>query len=113
MITPGFLTTLLQLLIFGIATGQNFTYPVIKKNAVSAEGSVPQGWTILKSASGDLNNDKLDDIALVLQQKDSIIEIRHEEDYLPGYNDTLIYQPRILVIAFYNSGTRQFDKVEQ
>lgn len=97
--------------IFGVSFGQSFSYPTIKQNASSDSGFALNGWTILKSANGDLNNDKHDDIAFVLQLKDSItiISIRNEDDY----NDTVVYQPRILVIAFYNPITKRYDKIEQ
>jgi len=94
-------------LTFGLTFGQDFLYPTVKSNGDSVTDFVPSGWTILDSAFGDLNNDNLDDIAFVLQRKDSITFIRQE------FNDTVITQPRILAIAFYNASTKQYDLVEQ
>ena len=64
-------------------------------NGNSVNDFIPKGWTILKSASGDLNNDKIHDFAFVLQHNDSVTVIKHDEDFNPNYNDTLIFQPRV------------------
>lgn len=82
-------------------------------NGNSVNDFIPKGWTILKSASGDLNNDNIYDFAFVLQHNDSVTVIKHDPDFNPNYNDTLIFQPRILCIAFYNTTTKQYDLIEQ
>lgn len=103
------LATLFLVLISGTSSGQSFTYPTIKLTANSAHDFVPKGWTILKSANGDLNSDLHPDVALVLQHRDSVSLVKDED----GYPDTITTQPRILVIAFYNSASKQFDLIEQ
>jgi len=97
------------MLLSGTSFGQGFSYPVIQQSTSTPDSFVPKGWTILKSATGDLNHDEFDDLALVLQHNDSVSVIIQEDNY----NDTVICQPRILVIAFYNPVTKQYDKVEQ
>lgn len=103
------LATLFLVLIFGTSSGQSFTYPLIKLKGNSIRDFVPKGWTILKSAKGDLNSDQQNDIALVLQHRDSVSLIKDDD----GVSDTVVTQPRILVIAFYNSATKQYDLIEQ
>lgn len=60
-----------------------------------------------------MNNDKIYDFAFVLQHNDSVTVIKHDPNFNPNYNDTLIFQPRILCIAFYNTTTKQYDLIEQ
>lgn len=103
------LATLFLALVFGTSSGQRFHYPSIKLNGNSMHDFVPNGWAILKSAKGDLNSDQHNDVALVLQHRDSV-SLSKDED---GYLDTVTTQPRILVIAFFNSTTKQFDLIEQ
>jgi hypothetical protein len=106
------LTTFFALM-FGHTFAQAFNYPAIKMNGKSVNDFVPTGWTILKSAEGDLNNDKAADFAFILQHNDSVTIIKHDSDFNPNYNDTSIFQPRILCIAFYDPITKQYDLKEQ
>ena len=103
------LATLFLVLIFEVSPGQSFHYPSIKPKGNSVHDFVPKGWIILKYAKGDLNSDKYNDIALVLQHRDSVSLIKDED----GSSDTVITQPRILVIAFFNNATKQYDLIEQ
>ena len=103
------LATLFLVLIFEFFSGQGFNYPSNKPKGNSIHDFVPKGWTILKSTKGDLNSDKYNDIALVLQHRDSVSLIKDEDDF----SDTVITQPRILVIAFFNNATKQYDLIEQ
>lgn len=96
-------------LTLGLAFGQNFSYPTIKSNGQSITNFIPDGWKVLDSASGDLNGDKHADIAFILQHRDSVGVVKTEN----GYSDTLITQPRVLVLGFYNGETKQYDLVEQ
>jgi hypothetical protein len=93
------------------AFGQDFSYPTIKSTGSSIKDFAPTGWTVLDSVFGDLNNDKLKDIAFVLQHKDSVTFVKHGND--EDYNDTIITQPRVLAIVFYNSTTKQYNLIEQ
>jgi hypothetical protein len=107
------IATILLTLNFSLGFGQDFSYPTVKSNGFSIKDFTPTAWTILDSAFGDLNNDQLNDIAFVLQHKDSVTFIKHENFYKENYNDTIITQPRILAIVVYNSTTKQYDLIEQ
>lgn len=93
--------------IFGSSFGQSFTYPTIKQTASHPNEFIPNEYTILKSVSGDLNNDKVDDIALVLQHRDSVKLINTKTNFFK------FTQRRILVLAIYNRTTEQYDLIEQ
>jgi hypothetical protein len=67
---------------------------------------VPAGWTILDSAYGDLNKDGIKDAAIVIQHTDSITMINSLED-------TVLAQPRILLIIFEKPSENRFKLVEQ
>jgi len=88
------LTALLFSVHFSFA--QDFNYPSITKTAKNTIEFIPAGWALMDSATGDLNKDGKPDIAIVLQHIDSISIINTE-------GDTLITQPRILIILFQSA----------
>lgn len=92
--------------VFASSYGQHFIYPSIQLNGSQVTDFVPAGWVLLDSASGDLNKDGLSDVAVVLQHKDSIVLVKDVED-------TVLTQPRILVILFRNRLGKGFDVAEQ
>lgn len=75
-------------------------FPVLPKNAKRFEDFVPKGWKIKDTVTGDLNNDKAADVAMVLEGHRRATE--HGEDT----------HPRILVIAF-NAGNHYELKLQQ
>ncbi len=103
------LLTIIIALKSGFASGQTFVYPIIKNNGSFVSTFIPDGWVLLDSALGDLNNDKNNDIAFIIQHRDSISLAKIDG----GFIDTVITQPRILVVAFYNITTRQYEVIEQ
>jgi hypothetical protein len=103
------LFTLIFLLKIGLSSGQDFKYPSIKNSGHNFSEFIPNGWKLLDSASGDLNNDKHNDFAFVIEHRDHVSLVKSED----GYSDTVITQPRILILAFYNSKTNQYDLIEQ
>lgn len=103
------LATVTLTLAFGLTFGQSFTYPVVQVNGRDITSFVPEGWIVLDSAYGDLNFDKIDDIALVLQNRDSVSIVTNSK----GRSDSVVTKPRILLLAFYNISTKQFDLIEQ
>lgn len=103
------LLTLLFLLILNNSFGQQFSYPKIKTDGQSISNFIPNKWELLDSAKGDLNGDKNDDIAFIIQYKDSISieKIEFEE------KETVITQPRILILAFFNPILKKYELIEQ
>jgi hypothetical protein len=63
----------------------------------------------LDTTKGDLNGDKNDDIAFIIQYKDSVSIEKIEFEEI----DTVITQPRILIIAFFNPINKEYELIEQ
>ncbi len=91
---------------FHASYGQTFLYPVIKSSVQRIVDFVPAGWTILDSAYGDLNKDELNDAAIILQHIDSVLLVNNSED-------TVLTQPRILLLIFKNSANNKFSLKKQ
>lgn len=89
-------------------SAQSLSYPGVAIWADSAEGFVPTGWHVLDESHGDLNNDTLDDVALVLERTDSVWLVSTLEGHEPGPWDSVVYRPRILVVAFYMPAEKQY-----
>jgi hypothetical protein len=87
--------TFILLFLFNFSHGQEFSYPSIDLKGKTLSDFVPAGWIILDSAKGDLNKDGRKDAAIILQYKDSVALVKSDED-------TVLTQPRILVIIFKN-----------
>lgn len=89
----------------GLSYGQEFSYPSIKSNGKTIADFIPKSWAVLDSTYGDLNKDGLEDAAIVLQHKDSITLVNNI--------DTVLTQPRILLILFKNPSNNGFQLIEQ
>ncbi len=90
------------LVIASFCNGQNS--PAIKTEGQSTDDFVPKHWKILQAATGDLNKDKVDDVALVIQEMDpNKIEINDGLGI-----DTLDTNPRILIILFKDTISNKF-----
>lgn len=100
--------TFILLLTAGRMFGQDFAYPAIVEKAASLNDFVPKGWSILDSATGDLNNDRLPDAVLVLQHNDSVLLVKNED-----FADTVKTQPRILAVLFKSATDHLFHLKEQ
>src|SRR5690606_4853520 len=100
-----YLLILILTIFIGVCYGQNFSYPSLNTKGKSITDFVPNGWTIFDSAHGDLNKDGLEDLALILQYKDSVTLVNNEED-------TVLTQPRILVILFKSHIDTSFELKE-
>lgn len=61
------------------------------------EDFVPEGWKVISEVRGDLNKDKLDDVALVIEQDDPA-NIKSNEEKLGPLKLNL--NPRILLVLF-------------
>ena len=91
---------------FNVSYGQDFAYPSIESQGQSIADFVPIGWTILDSATGDLNTDGLKDAIIILQYKDSVRLVNNNED-------TVLTQPRILLIIFKSTSKNSYGLKEQ
>jgi len=78
---------------------QTFEYPVLPSGGNGVRYFIPQGWKVIDSASGDLNNDNYPDAVYIIQYSDTVKEYRA---FGPGENDYDLDEtiPRILVILF-------------
>lgn len=101
-----YLLTVILTLQIVYSYGQNFKYPVIINDSQKILGFVPNEWTILDSVSGDLNKDNFKDYVFVYQFKDSV-------KLITGDSDTLITQPRILGIFFWDCNENKYFLTEQ
>lgn len=91
---------------FSVSFGQNFVYPVINSQRQNITDLVPAGWKVFDSAYGDLNKDGIKDAAIILQYKDSVLLVNSSED-------TVLTQPRILLLLFKNVSNNGFSLIEQ
>lgn len=82
----------LFLLLGKIGIAQSFAYPVIASEGKSVADFIPNGWAVLDSTSGDLNGDRISDMAVVLQ-------CNKVQKFLND-GDTTVAQPRILIVLF-------------
>lgn len=81
------------------AYAQQFTYPKIKFKSKILDDLKFNNWKVIHTAYGDLNNDKIQDIALILEYDK---EIKEKRAY--GDNETELIEefqkPRILAVYF-------------
>lgn len=82
-------------------SAQEFPYPKILPTAQSLNAFIPHDWFLKDSASGDLNGDRLSDIALVIEYKDTIQERRPDGEVNQG-------SPRILAVLLNDAKTGQY-----
>lgn len=75
--------------------------PKIPTIALSPQAFVPIGWKLEHIARGDLNNDGLEDIALVIRSDDPKLVIKDPENW---GNDTFDSNPRTIIIALAEKG---------
>ena len=83
---------LLLFLIFSIFSfGENFP-----EKAKNIDGFIPKGWKTVLSAKGDLNNDKLEDVAIIIEKTDKANIVKNEN----LGSEYLNLNPRILLVLF-------------
>lgn len=70
----------LFLLITSVLQAQS-EYPLLNAFGRTMESLVPNDWVLISNASGDLNNDKIDDIAFVIEKTEPLL---NENDSLVG-----------------------------
>jgi hypothetical protein len=52
----------------------SFTYPRLPAYGKTLNDFVPKDWNVLDTLSGDLNKDNLEDAAIIVEYKDSVVE---------------------------------------
>jgi len=73
-------------------------FPKISEKVDNINQLIPEGWSLFDKSEGDLNKDKLDDIALIIEKNDEkniityLVMGKHEE--------TLNFNPRVIIILF-------------
>lgn len=72
------------------------TFPTLPRQAASAQGFVPAGWSLEAQAAGDLDRDGIPDLALVLRQTEPKNVVANENGLGENPLDT---NPRILAVA--------------
>ena len=79
-------------LIFSIFSfGENFP-----EKAKNIDGFIPKGWKTVLSAKGDLSNDKLEDVAIIIEKTDKANIVKNEN----LGSEYLNLNPRILLVLF-------------
>jgi len=86
---------------------KSFIFPKVKTQGLSAAQLSPSNWTVIETANGDLNNDAVEDLAVVFEFNKTIDETR-----VYGDNNTDIIRetqkPRILAIYFKDQLTGNY-----
>lgn len=91
---------------------QSFNFPILRESGKSVKSLVPDNWKVIDSITGDLNNDNLPDLALVMEFYRTVKERR-------AYGDneteiiTEVQKPRILAIFFKKSASGAYRKITQ
>lgn len=86
---------------------QQFSYPILPKQAKNLQIIIPSKWKVIASTYGDLNQDQTEDIAMILEYNLPITENRAYGD-----NDTELIKefqrPRVLAVYFKDSKTNKY-----
>ncbi|ATP56870.1 hypothetical protein CPT03_10460 [Pedobacter ginsengisoli] len=92
---------LITLLLFcGTATfAQSFKYPILNPQGKTIKSLIPAQWKVIDSVYGDLNNDKVEDLALIYEFYAAVKENRAYGDNTTELI-TEIQRPRILAVYF-------------
>lgn len=100
-----FLILFLPILFTQICVAQKaFVFPQVKPEGISIQQLTPNNWSVIESANGDLNNDGVDDLALIFESDKIIDETR---TYGDNHSDIIkeTQKPRILAIYFKDKNT--------
>jgi hypothetical protein len=96
------ITIIAFLLIGPSAFAQQFSYPTFNISGKAIKDFIPANWFLKDSTAGDLNGDKILDLAIVAEYKDTIDEIRPDSSVNKA-------SPRILLILFKNPHSGLYD----
>jgi hypothetical protein len=94
-------------LLFSLVVFSQNNNPTIVKNGLLPQDFVPKNWKIIKNVKGDLNNDKLEDIVLVIENTDKRNIVQNDGMGMPMLN----INPRYLLILFKNKTNKNYDLV--
>ena len=75
---------------------QGFHYPLVQQSGKTISDFIPANWDLKDSTAGDLNGDHIPDLALVIEYKDKINELRPDSSFYKA-------KPLILLILFGNN----------
>ena len=75
---------------------QGFHYPVVHVSGKEIKDFIPANWELKDSSAGDLNGDHIPDLALVIEYKETINELRPDSSFHKA-------RPLILLIFFRDS----------
>ncbi|MES1160996.1 MAG: hypothetical protein ABUM51_09585, partial [Bacteroidota bacterium] len=89
------------ILIPAVLSGQSFSFPTFNQPVKSTNELLSPHWTLKDSASGDLNGDQQPDVALVLENADTVTETRPDGAENTG-------KPRILLILLREAGNQGY-----
>lgn len=90
---------LLLIAVSGPAFSQSFKYPLMNAQGKTIKALIPPQWKVVDSAFGDLNNDKVDDLALIIEFYAAVKENRAYGDNTTELI-TELQRPRILAVYF-------------
>jgi hypothetical protein len=97
-----YLLAFLSLFCWQLSSAQSFIFPKLPTAAQTIAALTPVNWKAIDTAYGDLNNDKLADLILVLEYHQSVKENRAygsaDEELIQEFQ-----KPRILAIYFKNA----------
>ena len=103
-----FLPFIIAILSLHIASAQkSFVFPKVKQQGSSISQLTPANWTVIENSQGDLNNDQIEDIALIFESNKTVDETRTYGDN----NSEIIKEtqkPRILAIYFRDKSTGNY-----
>ena len=86
---------------------KSFVFPKVKQQGSSISQLTPANWTVIENSKGDLNNDQIEDIALIFESNKTVDETRTYGDN----NSEIIKEtqkPRILAIYFRDKSTGNY-----
>lgn len=85
----------------GLPPLPDITWPQIPAEAADATGFAPPGWRVEQIATGDLNGDRVDDLAIILKMTDPANILTKTSGLGQDRVDT---NPRLLIVAFGRAG---------
>ena len=89
-----------------LSRAQKFVFPKLANQSKEVSRLIPKQWKLLDSAQGDLNQDKQQDLVLILEHLTAVDEDRAYGNYEVELI-TETQKPRILAVYFKKNGVYQ------